>query len=169
MENPSWRQWRTRPNARMELYHCGGVVGASCLDCMRYNEYDVCMYVLFRIFEQVRSWLQLSLAMTCVQSRRVTRENSLSPLATKKFQTPLVPRQPFSPNVCIQQALYQSSQKKKKMSGCVVCQKPLEVEVERDDDEEYEGGASSSGKAPAAAPETYPDDVQLSCGCHFHW
>ncbi|USP75049.1 uncharacterized protein yc1106_02323 [Curvularia clavata] len=55
------------------------------------------------------------------------------------------------------------------MSGCVICEKPLEVEVERDEDEEYEGEASSSGKAPAAAPETYPDDVQLSCGCHFHW
>ncbi|KAG9388840.1 hypothetical protein A1F94_001733 [Pyrenophora tritici-repentis] len=55
------------------------------------------------------------------------------------------------------------------MSGCVVCNKPLEVEVERDEDDEYEGGASSSGKGPAAAAETYPDDVQLICGCHFHW
>lgn len=55
------------------------------------------------------------------------------------------------------------------MSTCVICDKPLEVEVERDEDEEYEGGASSSGKGPAAAPETYPDDVQLTCGCHFHW
>lgn len=56
------------------------------------------------------------------------------------------------------------------MSVCVVCNKPLEVEIERDsDDEEYENGASSSGKAPAAAPETVADDVQLKCGCHFHW
>lgn len=55
------------------------------------------------------------------------------------------------------------------MSGCVICKNPLEVEIERDEDEEYEGGASSSGKAPAPAPETVPDDVQLSCGCHFHW
>ena len=55
------------------------------------------------------------------------------------------------------------------MSSCVICDKPLEVEIERDEDEEYEGGASSSGKGPAAAPETYPDDVQLTCGCHFHW
>ncbi|KAH6840090.1 hypothetical protein B0T12DRAFT_459413 [Alternaria alternata] len=54
------------------------------------------------------------------------------------------------------------------MSVCVICEKPLEVEIERDEDEEYEGGASS-GKGPAAAPETYPDDVQLTCGCHFHW
>jgi hypothetical protein len=55
------------------------------------------------------------------------------------------------------------------MSVCVICEKTLEVEIERDEDEEYEGGASSSGKGPAAAPETYPDDVQLTCGCHFHW
>ncbi|KAH9861448.1 hypothetical protein J1614_011194 [Plenodomus biglobosus] len=57
------------------------------------------------------------------------------------------------------------------MSGCVVCQKPLEVEIEADSDDEYEQhqASSSSGKAPAAAPETVPDDVQLKCGCHFHW
>jgi len=55
------------------------------------------------------------------------------------------------------------------MSVCVACNKPLEVEIERDDDEEYETGASSSGKGPAAEPETVPDDVQLNCGCHFHW
>jgi hypothetical protein len=56
-----------------------------------------------------------------------------------------------------------------KMSVCVACSKPLEVEIERDEDDEYENGASSSSKAPATAPETVPDDVQMSCGCHFHW
>jgi hypothetical protein len=55
------------------------------------------------------------------------------------------------------------------MSVCVVCNKALEVEIEPDSDDEYENGASSSGKALAAAPETVPDDVQLQCGCHFHW
>ncbi|KAF1941384.1 hypothetical protein EJ02DRAFT_455191 [Clathrospora elynae] len=55
------------------------------------------------------------------------------------------------------------------MSVCVACNKPLEVEIEPDEEEEYETGASSSSKAPAAALETYPDDVQLTCGCHFHW
>ncbi|CBY02369.1 hypothetical protein LEMA_P011560.1 [Plenodomus lingam JN3] len=59
------------------------------------------------------------------------------------------------------------------MSGCVVCQKPLVVEIDADsDEEEYEqqpAAGTSSGKAPAAAPETVPDDVQLICGCHFHW
>ena len=55
------------------------------------------------------------------------------------------------------------------MSVCVACNNPLEVEIERDEDEEYDTGASSSKKAPVAAPETYPDDVQMTCGCHFHW
>ncbi|PVH95608.1 hypothetical protein DM02DRAFT_617816 [Periconia macrospinosa] len=54
------------------------------------------------------------------------------------------------------------------MSVCENCKKPLEVEIEPDEDEDIQMGGSSS-KAPAAAPETYPDDVQLSCGCHFHW
>jgi len=57
------------------------------------------------------------------------------------------------------------------MSGCVVCRKPLEVEIEADSDDEHEQQQAgySSSKAPAAAPETVPDDVQLTCGCHFHW
>lgn len=57
------------------------------------------------------------------------------------------------------------------MSVCVACQKPLEVEIEADEeDEEYEQPSGpSSGKAPAAGPEVVPDDVQLTCGCHFHW
>jgi len=55
------------------------------------------------------------------------------------------------------------------MSLCVACNKPLVVEIEADDGEQYEMAGSSSGKAPAADPETVPDDVQLNCGCHFHW
>ncbi|CAI6335368.1 unnamed protein product [Periconia digitata] len=53
------------------------------------------------------------------------------------------------------------------MSVCATCKKPLEVEIEPEEDDVQMSGSSS--KAPAAAPETYPDDVQLSCGCHFHW
>ncbi|KAJ4303253.1 hypothetical protein N0V90_002146 [Kalmusia sp. IMI 367209] len=56
------------------------------------------------------------------------------------------------------------------MSVCVACNKPLEVEVEFEEDEDdVQMRGSSSGKAPAAAPETVPDDVHLNCGCHFHW
>jgi hypothetical protein len=57
------------------------------------------------------------------------------------------------------------------MSVCVTCKKPLDVEIEPDEEGEdvQMGASSSSGKAPAAAPETYPDDVHMNCGCHFHW
>lgn len=56
-----------------------------------------------------------------------------------------------------------------KMSLCIACNKPLVVEIEADDEEQYEMAGPSSGKAPAAEPETVPDDVQPNCGCHFHW
>ncbi|KAI0393342.1 hypothetical protein F5Y17DRAFT_432915 [Xylariaceae sp. FL0594] len=40
---------------------------------------------------------------------------------------------------------------------CKVCEEPLVVEIEGEDD-------GSTGP-----PQTVPDDLQLSCGCHFHW
>ncbi|KAF2478353.1 uncharacterized protein BDR25DRAFT_206048 [Lindgomyces ingoldianus] len=55
------------------------------------------------------------------------------------------------------------------MAACVACQQPLVLELEPDEDEDVEMGTSSSGKAPAAAPQTVPDDLHLNCGCHFHW
>ena len=55
------------------------------------------------------------------------------------------------------------------MSACVACKAPLVVTIEQDEEEEYQSGTTSSGKAAATGPETVPDDVQLSCGCHFHW
>ncbi|KAF2273896.1 uncharacterized protein EI97DRAFT_382511 [Westerdykella ornata] len=55
------------------------------------------------------------------------------------------------------------------MAVCVSCQQPLVIELEHDEHEDFEMGGSSSGKAPAAEPETIPDDVLLNCGCHFHW
>ncbi|KAH7118731.1 hypothetical protein B0J11DRAFT_508834 [Dendryphion nanum] len=54
------------------------------------------------------------------------------------------------------------------MATCVDCKDPLVIEIEPDEEEE-QPIASSSGKAPAAASETVPDDVHLNCGCHFHW
>ncbi|KAJ8108446.1 hypothetical protein ONZ43_g6423 [Nemania bipapillata] len=41
-------------------------------------------------------------------------------------------------------------------SICTICEDPLVVEVE---DEEGEN----------ASPQTVPDDLELGCGCHFHW
>ena len=48
------------------------------------------------------------------------------------------------------------------MSGnCAACDEPLLVLVESDSEAE--------DSKNAAAPETVPDDVELGCGCHFHW
>lgn len=44
---------------------------------------------------------------------------------------------------------------------CVSCQQPLLVEVDSDSDiEESKRGLT---------PDTIPDDVEMECGCHFHW
>ncbi|KAI1366196.1 hypothetical protein F5Y08DRAFT_337954 [Xylaria arbuscula] len=40
---------------------------------------------------------------------------------------------------------------------CKICEDPLVVEIEEDGDGE-DGGS-----------QTVPDDLELSCGCHFHW
>jgi hypothetical protein len=48
---------------------------------------------------------------------------------------------------------------------CAKCSKPLEVEVERYDDEDEAGDVSMNDDTP----QTVPDDVTLSCGDHFHW
>ena len=39
------------------------------------------------------------------------------------------------------------------MSACKLCKEPLFLNVEEEDVEE----------------EKVPDDLALSCGCHFHW
>ena len=44
---------------------------------------------------------------------------------------------------------------------CSTCHEPLLLEIEADSDVE-------DSKAPAAS-ESIPDDVELTCGCHFHW
>ncbi|EXJ64227.1 hypothetical protein A1O7_00563 [Cladophialophora yegresii CBS 114405] len=44
---------------------------------------------------------------------------------------------------------------------CASCQEPLLIEVEPDSD-------SEETKAPAQT-ESVPDDVELTCGCHYHW
>ncbi|KEF60260.1 uncharacterized protein A1O9_05110 [Exophiala aquamarina CBS 119918] len=44
---------------------------------------------------------------------------------------------------------------------CSTCDEPLLIEVEADSDVE-------NSKA-AAKVHTIPDDLELSCGCHYHW
>jgi hypothetical protein len=48
------------------------------------------------------------------------------------------------------------------MSQCKACDKPLVLEL-------YEGGGSEDGSDAGAPPEVVPDDLELPCGCHFHW
>jgi hypothetical protein len=51
------------------------------------------------------------------------------------------------------------------MTTCAKCDKPLIVEISPEDDSDVEMGASY----PGDTTESFPDDVHLSCGCHFHW
>lgn len=53
------------------------------------------------------------------------------------------------------------------MAGCATCQKPLTLDVH--DEEEEEDVTETGGSSRAQCGETVPDDVQLLCGCHFHW
>ena len=55
------------------------------------------------------------------------------------------------------------------MSVCKACDQPLVIELEHDEDEQQQAGGSSSAAASNTQPDTVPDDVELSCGCHFHW
>ena len=52
------------------------------------------------------------------------------------------------------------------MAECAKCSQPLVVEIGPDDNSDLEMGASSPGET---TKETFPDDVHLPCGCHFHW
>jgi hypothetical protein len=55
-------------------------------------------------------------------------------------------------------------------SECAACHQPLVVEIELEySDEEMETGESSAAGPSGSQPQTVPDDVQLACGCHFHW
>lgn len=54
------------------------------------------------------------------------------------------------------------------MSVCIACQTPLIIEVDYSDSEDdvQMGGSSSVAQS---TKQTVPDDVHLSCGCHYHW
>ena len=52
------------------------------------------------------------------------------------------------------------------MAACVTCEKPLTLLVE---DEEGDAQDESMGESGISAGSYVDDDVQLNCGCHFHW
>lgn len=51
------------------------------------------------------------------------------------------------------------------MEVCAKCSKPLEVEVSQESDSDNDEMQVDEDHNP----QTVPDDVKLSCGCHFHW
>lgn len=57
-------------------------------------------------------------------------------------------------------------------SVCAKCEKPLVVHIEPDSEDEQDDVPMGGGNASEAYQQqttTVPDDVQLSCGDHFHW
>ena len=52
------------------------------------------------------------------------------------------------------------------MAVCVTCQKPLTLYIEPEEGDEDE---TMGGSASANTGSYVDDDVQLQCGCHFHW
>lgn len=57
------------------------------------------------------------------------------------------------------------------MASCAACKEPLTVTVELDTGDGQNSGdeAMAASSGTAAVTETVPDDVELPCGCHFHW
>ena len=53
------------------------------------------------------------------------------------------------------------------MALCVACRKILTLYIEPE--EEDEEGETMGGSAGANPGSYVDDDVQLQCGCHFHW
>ncbi|KAI9877390.1 MAG: hypothetical protein M1830_004040 [Pleopsidium flavum] len=56
------------------------------------------------------------------------------------------------------------------MATCVACNEPLTLDVELDDkhEDEDEGVPMTASSGAAFETRTIPDDVELTCGCHFH-
>lgn len=52
------------------------------------------------------------------------------------------------------------------MTVCVACQNPLTLYIEPGEEDEDE---TLGGSASANTGSYVDDDVQLQCGCHFHW
>ncbi|SLM39553.1 hypothetical protein LPUS_10127 [Lasallia pustulata] len=46
------------------------------------------------------------------------------------------------------------------MSVCATCRNPLTIAID---------GDGEGGDGNRASSRTVPDDVELSCGCHYHW
>ncbi|KAL2887931.1 Zinc finger, RING/FYVE/PHD-type [Ceratocystis lukuohia] len=56
------------------------------------------------------------------------------------------------------------------MNVCRTCDQPLFIQPENDEDDDLQSGpgAASSSSAAVSAGEQVPDDLALTCECHFH-
>jgi hypothetical protein len=50
------------------------------------------------------------------------------------------------------------------MSLCKVCEETLVLRLDPEEDVDDEAGAG-----PSTSDSSVPDDLELPCGCHFHW
>ncbi|KAL9120702.1 MAG: hypothetical protein Q9187_002743 [Circinaria calcarea] len=57
------------------------------------------------------------------------------------------------------------------MTTCSVCQTPLTLEIEPEEEEKQEEDEDQNvaGPSNSKSHQTVPDDVELACGCHYHW
>ncbi|MCJ1252180.1 hypothetical protein MMC30_009419 [Trapelia coarctata] len=53
------------------------------------------------------------------------------------------------------------------MTSCATCELPLVLEIESHGDDHVD--SPMRGGASTTVAHMVPDDVQMSCGCHFHW
>lgn len=56
------------------------------------------------------------------------------------------------------------------MSLCKACDEALVLRVDGSnaDDDDQDGEGNGEGNGPSNA-DTVPDNLELRCGCHFHW
>ena len=52
------------------------------------------------------------------------------------------------------------------MEICADCEKPLVVHIDPDSEDKYDSACDDFNSNQSY---TVDDDVELQCGCHFHW
>lgn len=55
------------------------------------------------------------------------------------------------------------------METCKACGAPLTVLIQHEDSEEHDGYLPDASSSASKQGVLVDDDVELQCGCHFHW
>lgn len=55
------------------------------------------------------------------------------------------------------------------METCKTCGTPLTVLIQHEDGEEHDGFLPDASSSASKQGDLVDDDVELRCGCHFHW